>query len=93
MSTKKLDFDKHAWLMRDAFNLVCDEKNWKNPIDAEVPWASASFYAEAVVFMTGSLPAFGSPYNTPHPVFSAPAQQPTRVVRMTAPGYYAAVGA
>jgi hypothetical protein len=72
--------------LKDAFDRVADRTNWKLPIDATIrttPSANDSarevrLMREAIVFFTGSAPEFEvmRPY----------------VMRVTAAGYYAAVG-
>ncbi len=48
---------QHADMMRFAFNQVCDHTDWKNPIDAYVPWDLANVYVQAIEFMTALKPS------------------------------------
>jgi len=49
---------QHADLMRFAFNQVCNQEDWKAPIDCLVPWELANVYIDAITFMTGVRPSY-----------------------------------
>jgi hypothetical protein len=69
-----------------AFNRVCDIFNWKRPIDQviELNDAEMALIREAIIFFTGSVPTFT-------PMLGG--KLPKCRYRVTAAGYYAAVGA
>ncbi len=48
--------EKHVELLRLAFGAVCNPLDWKAPVDAIVPFESASMYYDAIVFVTGTTP-------------------------------------
>lgn len=68
--------------LRFYFDLVADASNWKNPIDCTLPGIVAKCdreaIAAAVVFYAGCSPEFTGT---------------KQGLRVTAPGYYKAVGA
>jgi hypothetical protein len=75
--------------LHDAFETVRPAEGWKDPIDAVVDVAGdfeLLKLREAVIFFTGSVPTFA-------PKFGAGLKPPTCRYRVTAAGYYAAVGA
>lgn len=63
-----------------GFNLVAPEGNWKNPICTILPTSGTDrgLIHDAIVHFTGSIATF---------------EEGPVVVVVTAPGYYAAVGA
>lgn len=68
--------------LSEAFKLVADKSNWKNRIDALVVLTEDQMHLvhDAVIFFTGSVPHF----------------QPLQIrnnYRVTAAGYYSAIGA
>lgn len=63
-----------------AFNKVCDEVNWKMPIDATCESDDLDIITEAIIFFAGCRPTF-------EPIHG------TELVRVRAVGYYEAVGA
>ncbi len=65
--------------LSSAFDLVKSE-NWKDPIQACTSIAREDITREAVIFYTGSIPTFTSMKNP-------------KLLRVTAEGYYKAVGA
>lgn len=69
--------------LKASFDLVCDKTNWKLPIDATLPsitpLAARKQLAFAITFYTGSVATFS--------------KTASGKLRVTAPGYYAAVGA
>lgn len=69
--------------LNDAFNLVANKENWKLPISATLPSITSAskrkLIAFAVTFYTGSVATFG--------------KTASGKLLITAPGYYAAVGA
>ncbi len=71
------EFELSFW-----FDLVKDPTNWKNPVDCTLPGIVAACdrkaIAAAVVFYAGCSPEFTGTKNG---------------LRVTAPGYYRAVGA
>jgi hypothetical protein len=69
-----------------AFDRVASTKNWKDPIDATVSLTAdeRAILTEAVIFYCGCIPMFEDRGGV------APA---IRRYRVTAPGYYAAIGA
>jgi len=70
-----------------AFRRVEDRAHWKNPVNAVVDVANdydRALLHEAIVFFTGSLPTF-----TVVPGGTLPGCR----YRVTAAGYYAAIGA
>lgn len=48
--------DQTADLFRMAFDHVCDQSDWKGPIDCVVPQGMAELYMNAIEFMTGVRP-------------------------------------
>lgn len=48
-----------ADLYREAFKQVCEEDDWKKPIDCMVPYHLANLYMQAIEFVTG-VPAQGT---------------------------------
>jgi hypothetical protein len=73
--------------LRAVFNLVADKNNWKNPIDSTVVLGgdlTKALVHEAIVFFTGSVPTFRK-------ISDASAAYKSWY-RVTAPGYYSAVG-
>ncbi len=65
--------------LQEAFTMVQDQENWKNPVSALIHPRYRDVVADAVTFMTGSIPKFlniGSD-----------------MLRVQAAGYYEAVGA
>lgn len=71
--------DEYVEKMREAFRSVQDKENWKYPVDAVVPGDSDTrLISDAVVFFTGSLPEL--------------IPLPDGKIRVTAIGYYNAVG-
>src|SRR5262245_44728559 len=73
--------------LRDAFDRVADKANWKNPVDAVIDIsgdAEMAMIREAVIFFTGSVPKFAPRKG---------AKLPGCRYRVTARGYYLAVGA
>lgn len=72
--------------LRDAFDMVCDKDNWKNPIDARIENPGAHMrevIKDAIMYFTGSTAYFrrvveDSGRDTFH---------------ITAKGYYLAIGA
>jgi hypothetical protein len=44
----------YALLLQTAFNQICDEQDWKAPIDATVPWEAANVYMDAISHMTAT---------------------------------------
>lgn len=71
------------------FNLVANKANWKNAIDATVAlsFEDADLLREVVIFFTGSVPTFE--------VIEPTAYRNDRksLYRVTAAGYYHAIGA
>lgn len=67
--------------MKEQFDRVADKQHWKNPIDATVSLTprERAVLCEAVVFFTGSVPTVE--------------KVGFGVYRITAAGYFAAVGA
>lgn len=63
-----------------AFNKVCNKDNWKLPIDAMIERSEEEIIREAVIYFTGCEPSFQH----------VPGSGKSRV---TAVGYYNAVGA
>jgi hypothetical protein len=72
----------------EAFKLVADRSNWKNPIDRMVYLTDeqVELVREAVIFFTGSVPKIERVYNMK---FLHNANK----YHVTADGYYRAVGA
>lgn len=70
--------------LREAFEMVQDETNWKNPIDAAIPAYMRDAVEEAVVFFAGCRPTFTAINK---------GRRSLRRLRVQAVGYYAAVGA
>ncbi len=75
-----------------AFDLVADRANWKNPIDATVQLTPQQIIliAQAVPFFAGCEARFSPLSKT---VIFDNGGQPVLTYRVTAKGYYAAVGA
>jgi hypothetical protein len=71
--------------LREAFDAVQDETNWKLPIDAAIPAYMRDVTEEAVVFFAGCRPTFTA--------INPKARRSVRRLRVQAIGYYAAVGA
>jgi hypothetical protein len=71
--------------LREAFEMVEDPANWKNPIDAAIPAYMRDCVEEAVVFFAGCRPTFEA--------VNPKARRSMRRLRVRAVGYYAAVGA
>ncbi len=71
--------------LREAFELVQDETNWKMPINAAIPEYMRDVVEEAVVFFAGCRPTFT--------VVNPAARKAQRRLNVKAIGYYAAVGA
>lgn len=70
--------------LHDAFTLIQDKNNWKNPIDSTLPrGADVQMFHEAVIFFAGCTPKFSMSYNA----------SGMQVIRVKAKGYYMAVGA
>lgn len=44
----------YTLLLRTAFDQICDKQDWKNPVNALVPWDAANIYVQAVEHMTGA---------------------------------------
>lgn len=45
--------------LREAFNLVADPADWKNPVDAVIPGdTDRSLIIDAVIHFTASVPVF-----------------------------------
>ncbi len=65
--------------LHDAFSMVQDQENWKNPVSALIHPQFKDVVADAVTFMTGSVPKFLS-------IGSG-------MLRVQASGYYEAIGA
>jgi hypothetical protein len=65
--------------LKAAFDKVCNSQNWKMPIDAVITEAERDVATQAVIFFAGCSPKFRG---------IGPAK-----LRMTAVGYYKAVGA
>ena len=67
--------------LHDAFNLVANRANWKFPVNCTVnaDAAKRALIREAVIFFTGSVPRF-------HRIARGQ-------YRVSAPGYYATIGA
>lgn len=69
--------------LKEAFELVAPKPNWKLPIDATLPSITSikkrNLIAFAVMFFTGSTATWS--------------KTPGGKIRVTAPGYYASVGA
>lgn len=66
--------------MREAFRLVQDRDNWKMPVDAVIPDTPGirELVSDAVIFFAGCLPEI--------------IPLPDGKIRVTAIGYYNAVG-
>jgi hypothetical protein len=71
------------------FNLVADKAHWKNPIDArvELTFDEADLLREVVIFYTGSVPTLEVLEPT------ANRTDGKSLYRVTADGYYVAIGA
>jgi len=65
--------------LKPLFDLVCDKKNWKNPIRATVDKnANIAGIKEAIIFYTGSVPTI---------------TETKKGYRVVADGYYLTIGA
>lgn len=53
---REVNIDQVAALYRAAFDHVCEQENWKGPIDAVVPYNMANVYMQGIEFMTGVRP-------------------------------------
>lgn len=87
------DFTFTRGEITDAFNLVADKANWKNPINAVVEFRSAReriALHRAVEFFTGSRPTLTFMKFVPN---DSGTGSDTVKYRVTAAGYYAAIGA
>jgi len=71
--------------LKEAFEMVQDPTNWKNPIDAAIPAYMKDAVEEAVIFYAGCRPTFEE--------VNKRARRSMRRLRVKAVGYYAAVGA
>lgn len=75
-------FDDHVYAaMLNHFNMVCNKEHWKDEIDAVVKDADMydlDFMGLAIIHFTGSVPDFWYESETE--------------TRVTAPGYWEAVG-
>lgn len=66
--------------LREAFDLVCNSRNWKLPIEGiEIDASNAAIVSEAIEFMGGGRARF---------VLTG-----AETGKISAPGYYAAIGA
>ena len=63
----------------EAFNKVCDKKNWKNPIKAIIESKDLDIVREAVIHFTGSI------------IDEIPMK--SNKIRIYADGYYLTIGA
>lgn len=54
-TVKTNDF-KRMELLQAAFALICNPDDWKAPIDCIVPFSDASFFYDAIVSITGTVP-------------------------------------
>ena len=78
-----------------AFNRVCDQERWKNPIDATIDAYSDDellVIREAIIFFTGSVPTFERVGSIAQPSVIGFSVLGARV-RVRAAGYYATIGA
>ena len=77
----KEPYEAYQARMTKAFNKVCDQENWKMPVDAvvELTGPEVEEMREAIIHFTGSVPAF--------------AMLADGRCRVTAVGYYTAIGA
>lgn len=71
----------HHEAMREIFGKICNQENWKKPIDAVISPKDAELAREAIVFMTGSPDVVVTPASK------------KGMLRIRASGYYASVGA
>ena len=71
--------------LREAFEAVQNETNWKMPIDAAIPEYMEDVTREAVIFFAGCKPTFT--------VVNPKAKRSARRLNCKAVGYYVAVGA
>jgi hypothetical protein len=71
--------------LREAFEMVEDPTNWKNPIDAAIPAYMHDAVEQAVIFYAGCHPTFTE--------VNPRARRSVRRLRVQAVGYYMAVGA
>jgi len=74
--------DERQAELHEAFNLVADPENWKNPIDAEIDPRQVADVVEAIHFFTGSIAVVEIIQDTTR-----------EAVRVTAEGYYLTIGA
>ena len=66
--------------LHDAFELVRDRKNWKNPINAVIYESNAAVVDAAIAFFAGSEAEFYRPPRDPH------------LLLVHAEGYYMSIG-
>jgi hypothetical protein len=87
--------EKQIERLREVFTLVQDQSNWKNPIDSVIPSGPATPFEihDAVIFFTGSVPTIEhcTMYGYAHPTALVRVRIPA--LRVTAIGYYLAIGA
>jgi len=77
---KKMGYKFNYAQLEAAFSAVANKENWKYAIDAEIEASEKEVTREAVIHFAGCVPAFAEIAGTTK-------------VRVTAVGYYAAVGA
>lgn len=47
-------YDDYLAMLKTMFSQVCDPDDWKNPINALVPYGAAPVYIKAIKLMTGA---------------------------------------
>lgn len=75
------EVDDHNDRLREYFGKICNQENWKMPIDCIIDEKDEQLAEEAIVFMTGGGEIRFTSTRT------------RGKVRVRAPGYYAVIGA
>ena len=80
MTQTDLTFGYGVEALQAAFDAVKNPEHWKLPIDATIAEGDRAVTEAAIIFFTGSQPRFLPDHHNGH-------------IRVTAAGYYAAIGA